>query len=807
MGKTIGIDLGTTNCVVAICDGPKPRILDNREAHAQTRSVVSLRKRKRDGGTTEETLAGEAALDNWPLAPKDTILSVKRLMGRAVDDPEVQNVRSAVLYEIVEPSDGTKESVRVVMGGKQYSPPEISSIILKKLKADAEYRLGEEVTHAVITVPAYFTASQRKATFEAGNIAGLKVIKILAEPTAAAISFGIESGDGTPKTVLVYDLGGGTFDISILTFAGNAFAPLTLQGDMWLGGDDFDQVLVDRALEFIRKENGIDPSRNMRFMVELKKAAQKTKESLSANRSADLMVTGLLQDKDGNLIDLQMEITQEAYARMIQKLVNKTVTLTKKALAAQEFTPDDIDYVLMAGNSTGVPQVQQAMEDLFGANKVMRKIHPKHCVALGAAILAARLGIEFKFCPACDHGNKPSATVCENEKCHAALEVEKREPGDTVPGEIPNIEIPDGGVAPYNYGTQSAGDKFTLFVKKDESVPTENPQWQTFYTRTPNARMISIPVFGGENLEKASLNKREGEAFAILPPRLPKDTAVRVKVWLDSNGMFLVAAQLEDGADLHPWIVKGESDAKVIQAVENVDQMLAKKGAAVSPEEKEELDEAKNKLFDDMRKGNVAQAQKQAERLLQLAEHAGEGEGDLTLESMAENLIGFTEFVLHEYAWALEANAAYSLNSLLEEAKRAMEKKEKRTLEQKVQALKEAIDRTPETIRIFLNLRGAINLHIHPVDPVLAMSLMEDLDDVETGFKTRKAAAPSNLNALAAKVTKAIEEARKKQPMGFPCANGHIVPPNERRCPVCGDDMSQLNWKGSVSSSTGGLRR
>ena len=255
MGKILGIDLGTTNSVMAIVDGPTPRVLDNREAKPQTRSVVGLKKRRGKGPQEQhEVLVGDAAMDNFQMATQDTILSIKRLMGRGVNDPDVQRARQAQLYKIVEPSDGTSDSIRVIMGGKEHSPIEISAMILRKLKEDAEFRLGEPVTHAVITVPAYFTQIQRDATRKAGLAAGLRVTKILEEPTAAAIAFGVETGDSAPKTALVFDLGGGTFDISVLMWAANTFAPLNLEGDMWLGGDNFDRLLIEHVVARVRHE-------------------------------------------------------------------------------------------------------------------------------------------------------------------------------------------------------------------------------------------------------------------------------------------------------------------------------------------------------------------------------------------------------------------------------------------------------------------------------------------------------------------------------------------------------------------------
>lgn len=547
--KAIGIDLGLHNSVVAVCD-PQPRVLENREIKPETRSIVGLKKRKgKDKDRESEILVGERAIDNWPLAPKDTIVSVKRLMGRVVSDPEVEKMQRWALYSIVAPSDGSKDSVRVVMGGKEYSPIDISAMILKKLKEDAEFRLNDEVTHAVITVPAYFNQSQRAATREAGIQAGLKVTGLLDEPTAAAISYGIDAGNGTPKMLLVYDLGGDAFDISVLMRSGNAFAPICVQGDVRLGGDKFDQVLVDHVIKYVKEEYDIDPTSNMRFMAELKTAAEKAKKSLDPNRKVDLVVAGVLQDSSGELVDIEIEITREYYERMIRGLVDQTVTLTKKALADCKITPDEIDSVLMAGGSTCTPLVQQAMEELFGVNKVMRKVHPKYCAAFGAAIVADRIGTK-NVCSSslggrdCGHVNDESALRCSD--CGATLDYR-----------IDDCRaISDSWGAPFNYGiTLDTGDHF-VFVQKGEPYPTVSPRYADLFTLEYNQRVICIPIYGSDSAYLAD-GELQGHGCVMLPPRLPLKSTVTLRLSLDADGIFEVAAELIDGARLPAWIDAG----------------------------------------------------------------------------------------------------------------------------------------------------------------------------------------------------------------------------------------------------------
>jgi molecular chaperone DnaK (HSP70) len=850
MGKMIGIDLGTTYSVAAIVDGPFPRVLENREARTQTRSVVGLKKprgkKAEDGG---EILVGDIALDNWPFMPRDTIISIKRLMGRGVADPEVQKVREWALYPVVEPADGTKDGVRVVMGGKHYSPIDISAMILKKVKEDAEFRLGQEVSHAVITVPAYFSQIQRDATRKAGLKAGLKVIKILDEPTAAAIAFGMDAGDANPKTVLVYDLGGGTFDISVLMWAGNVFAPLNVEGDMWLGGDDMDQVVVDHVLRQVKEDYGVDPTAspttmNLRFLAELKKAASAAKERLSATRSATLIVAGMLKDENDNPIDVDLDISREEFERMILPLVGrfkqcscrepnypqteacakcgrslrtspvqdgKAVRLVRKALQNANLTSEQIDHVLMAGNCTTVPLVQQSMEEMFGPERILRKVHPKHSVAMGAAIVAAMIG-DRVVCHApdpsdpkreCGYVNKPEATVCANPGCGASLQLGPTPPESPEKGKGLPPEVSLGTPAPFHYGTQSAGDRYTIFVKKGDPCPTQNPHTEPFFTRVPNQRMISIPVYGGDNLEKASANEKQGEAFAILPPGLVSDTLIRIRLTLDGNGIFELAAHLEDGTDLKPWIVaKGEANEKAIQAIERAEQVLAQKEEVLSPEDRKKVDVARNRVFDRLRNQDFEGGLHEAEAFAELAAEVGPGGGKpADLQTQAQNLIGFAEFILHQYGWGLDPNYAYRLNNAVEETRNTLESGKMAALAKNVAALDQLTDNIPDVVKPFLAVRGAILSRIRPRDPVLAGKFLQELDSVEAAVKSNQVDSPQRFVQLAKRVGEAIGEL----PEGAKCSRGHQVPPGERYCPVCHDDTWQP--RGKTSGSTFGEYR
>jgi molecular chaperone DnaK len=838
MDRIVGIDLGTSNSVVAIVDGPTPRVLDNMESKPQTPSVVSLLKPTGKKGGEGELLVGEPAQDNWSFATVDTIFSVKRLMGRGFADPEVQKVRQNMNYRVVEPSDGTRDGVRVLIGSKEYSPVDISVEILKKLKTDAEFRLKAPVTYAVITVPAYFSEIQRAATRRAAVKAGLKVIKLLDEPTAAAIAFGREAGDGTPKTLLVFDLGGGTFDISVLMWAGNVFAPLNLEGDMWLGGDNLDQVMVDYAIQQVRDEFNLDPTSNKRFMVELKRAARAGKERLSAARSARIVVTGVLQDADHNLIDVDVHVTREQFERMILPLVGiykecscgqpnygrdeacfqcgrsirtspvrdgKAVALVRKALANAHLTTDHVDYVLMAGNATSVPVVQQTMEDIFGASKIMRTIHPKHCVALGAAMLAAMIGPQV-ICQAkdpadaqreCGHANEPGAESCA--KCGTTL---RPDIDDSTKGPEIDIVLASGGIAPFSYGTQTAEDQFIVFVKKGDPFPTTDHQPQTFFTRSPNQRMISIPVYGGDDLTKASRNEKQGEAFAILPPGLPKDTPVRIKLWLDADGIFHLSARLEDGTDLRPWVTEGEADAKAIDVLMDVEQRVVAKNDAIPIDEKRRLEDGRNAVFQDLRQGRFERALENAREVLHQADGLTRQDELQSLRTGLQNAVINVEFVLMQYGWLIDPNQAYRLTNLVEDAKASLNAEGAPALQVKLAEIEQAWAALPPDIHTYLWLRQEIG-RVQPVQPVIAANLFRELETLEADHKGGRLLI-DKFNACVEKVLAAaakVPDGRREV-----CPNGHEVAAGKRHCPVCGADRLRLGVRPSVASNSDTLR-
>ncbi|MBI4865215.1 MAG: Hsp70 family protein [Candidatus Riflebacteria bacterium] len=775
MGRIVGIDLGTTNSVIGITDGNKTRILENRESRSHTRSVVSLKQSRSADQRPEEILVGDAAMDHWPLAPADTIISIKRLMGRGVADEQVQKVKAWAQYPIVTPEKGTDDSVRVVMGGKPYSPVEISAMILAKLREDAEFRLGEPVTHAVITVPAYFSQIQRDATRKAGMQAGLRVIRLLDEPTAVAIAFGMDTPESDEtRYFLVYDLGGGTFDVSILVWSGQVFAPLNLEGDMWLGGDNFDQLIMEKALDRIKKELSLDPRQNLRFMAALRREAQVLKERLTASASAELVVPGLLRTAAGEIVDFSMEMTRGEFERLIHPLVDRTMSIVRTALVNADLLPEQIDNVLMAGNATAIPLVQRSMEQLFGQHKISRLVHPKHSVAMGAAILAHRLGPRIHC--ACGHTNAPEAAVCA--ACGRELVV-----GAPSGSAQPFVH---GGIAPFHYGIQSFGDRFTPFIQKSDPYPTEVPSSHAFFTHTDNQRMFCLPVYCGDNLEKASRNEKAGEAFGILPSGLPKETPIRIKLWLDGDGVFGLSAHLEDGTNLKPWIMKGETDARAFKAIELSDEVIASKKNrnSLTPSQLRELDDIRNDALDRIRDGDFGGALSKAEQLMALAKAQGQSSSDL--KSRATMLVNYALWILHRYSWAFRPDRSDFFRKLAAEVTALASGTDEQQLRVKVDELDRETDLLPEGVPELNETRYRIESRIKPVDPRTASHLADGLARAEDAYIKKDPKAATILQEVRAKVEAALRALPSNK---FPCRCGAMLS-GERFCPRCGGD----NW-------------
>ena len=382
MAKIIGIDLGTTNSVVAIMEGNEPVVIPSREGERLVPSVVAVNK-------NHERMIGRTARNQAVVNPENTVFSIKRFMGRKFNDPEVQKAISRVPYKVSEAPNG---DIRVMIDGKEYSPPEISAMILGKMKSDAEAYLGETVTQAVITVPAYFNDAQRNATKDAGKIAGLEVLRIINEPTASSLAYGLDKKKD--ETIAVYDLGGGTFDISILDVGDGVFQVRSTSGDTFLGGDDFDQRVIDHIASEFQKENGIDLRRDRQALQRLKEASEKAKIELSTLMQTEINLPYITADASGPK-HLVMTLTRAKLEQLTNDLIERSLGPVRQAIKDADLKTDKIDEIVLVGGMTRMPAVQEAVRKLF--NKEPHKgVNPDEVVAVGAAIQAGVLGGDVK---------------------------------------------------------------------------------------------------------------------------------------------------------------------------------------------------------------------------------------------------------------------------------------------------------------------------------------------------------------------------------------------------------------------------
>ncbi|MFH0988025.1 MAG: molecular chaperone DnaK [Parcubacteria group bacterium] len=484
MSKIIGIDLGTTNSCVAIMEGGQPKVLENKEGNRTTPSVVAISK-------TGERLVGLSAKRQAVINPRDTIASIKRLIGRRYDDAMVQRDKEILPYQIIQSGGG----VKVKMSDKEYSPQEISAMILQKLKSDAEERLGEKVEEAIITVPAYFDDAQRQATKDAGEIAGLKVRRIINEPTAAALAYGFDKKKG--GQIAVYDLGGGTFDISVLDISQDTVEVKSTNGDTHLGGDDFDNVLFNWIIAEFKKANGLDLSRDAMAKQRVKEAAEKAKIELSTAQETEINQPFIGQDSSGNPVHLVMKLSRAKLEELVYDLVEKTFEPCKKALADAGLTVDKIDEVLMVGGMTRMPLVLKKVEEFF-KKKPHVGVNPDEVVAIGAAVQAGVLQ-----------------------------------------GEVKDVLLLD--VTPLSLGIETLGGVMTKLIERNTTIPTSKTQ--TFSTAGDSQTTVEIHVLQGER-EFAADNKTLGRFILDGIPPAPRGIPqVEVSFDIDANGILNVKAK------------------------------------------------------------------------------------------------------------------------------------------------------------------------------------------------------------------------------------------------------------------------
>lgn len=586
MGKIIGIDLGTTNSCVAVMEGGEPQVIVNSEGNRTTPSMVAF---ARDG----ERLVGAPAKRQAVTNPKNTVFSIKRFMGRR--HSEVLDEEKIVPYEVSENKEGV---VTVKVGGKEYTPPEISAMILQKLKKDAENYLGETVTQAVITVPAYFNDAQRKATKDAGEIAGLEVLRIINEPTAAALAYGMDKKHD--EKIAIYDFGGGTFDISILEIGDGVFEVKSTNGDTHLGGDDIDKLIIDWLVAEFKKDQGIDLSKDQMALQRLKEAAEKAKIELSSTTSTDINLPFITADNTGPK-HLNIQLTRGRFEQMIEPLIQRSLRPCEAALKDAGLSVSEIDEVILVGGTTRIPAIQEAVKKLF-KKEPHKGVNPDEVVAVGAAIQGAVLS-----------------------------------------GDVKDVVLLD--VTPLSLGIETLGGVFTKLIERNTTIPTSKSQ--VFSTAADGQTSVEVHVLQGER-EMAAHNRSLGRFILQGIPAAPRGVPqIEVTFDIDANGLLNVKAKdkgtgkeqkititassglseadiekMKKDAEAHAGedkkrreLVEAKNQADSV--VYSTEKMLKENGDKLSSESKSKLEKGMEELKKKMQSENAEEIKKATEAFQQ----------------------------------------------------------------------------------------------------------------------------------------------------------------------------------------------
>ena len=594
MSKIVGIDLGTTNSCMAVMEGGEPHVIANAEGGRTTPSIVAMAK-------NNERLVGLLAKRQAVTNPENTIFSIKRLMGRHFEDKEVVSDTKLLPYKI-EKSDG---GVKVKMGDKSYSPAEISAMILQKLKADAESYLGDKVEEAVITVPAYFDDSQRQATKDAGEIAGLKVKRIINEPTAAALAYGLDKKKD--EKIAVFDLGGGTFDISILELGDGVFEVKSTNGDTHLGGDDFDQKIMDWLVDEFKKDQGVDLSNDQTALQRLKEAAEKAKCELSQTQESEINIPFVTADSAGPK-HLNIKLSRSKLEQLVDELVQKTIEPCKKALSDAKLEAKDINEIILVGGQTRMPKVQEVVKEIFEKDP-LKGVNPDEVVAIGAAIQGGVLG-----------------------------------------GEVKDVLLLD--VTPLSLGIETLGGVSTRLIERNTTIPTSKSQ--IFSTAADNQPSVEINVLQGEremSVDNKSLGRFILDGIPPAPRGIPQ---VEVSFDIDANGILNVKAtdkatgraqhititgssglskeeieQMRKDAEAH-----GEEDKKKKEEIEtknnadnlvySTEKILKEQGDKISEDTKKEVEEKLTVLKDALGKDDIEDIKTKTQSLSDAAQKIGQ---------------------------------------------------------------------------------------------------------------------------------------------------------------------------------------